>query len=223
MAKAMHDGLPDTTPDTERSTGGRRGRKQKRCKVCLEKFTPFTTLQPVCLNPTCILENHRRVKAKKAKREQQERGKVKREALNRLKTLSELCGEAQRAVNLYVRVRDFRKGCISCETGVVTDAGHLFPIGSKYRVNRIRLDPRQINGQCSKCNRFTGGGNATAHREGIVKRYGAEHLRMLDDLKRMADQGQLPPLTKDEVRSIAAEFRKRARDAGAAHAAAMCA
>jgi hypothetical protein len=146
-----------------------------------------------------------------------------REGRERLKTLGAMCVDTQKSVNLYVRIRDFGKGCISCDTGAVEDAGHFYPIGSKYRVNRLRFDTRAIHGQCRKCNSYTGGGNVHGYRAGLIRRYGEAFLLELDDLKRSADQGLLEPLTKDEVRSIAAEHRKLARELGVRSNMAACA
>jgi hypothetical protein len=126
-------------------------------------------------------------------------------------------------VNLYVRVRDFGKGCIACQAGKVQDAGHLFPIGSKYRANRLRFYTPAIHGCCVKCNRYVGGGNVIAFREGIVQRYGQAYLDELDEYKRRADRGDLAPLTKDEARQISADHRRMARELGRKSNAVVCA
>lgn len=216
------DSQRSVSSPTSLSTAVRRGRKQKRCKVCLEHYTPHRTTQVTCERYSCAIEYGKRQAAKKAKREQRERGKVKREALDRLKTLSQLCAETQKSVNLYIRVRDFAKGCISCPTGKVTDAGHRFHAGTKYRTSRLRFDPRCLNGQCEDCNRYNGGRPAE-YDAGYAARYGADALAELHELKRQADRGELPPLTKDEVRQIAVDHRRMARELGRASNAAACA
>lgn len=190
--------------------------KQKKCKVCCSSYTPIDgRLQRVCFDPTCAVEYVRRQKAKSLKRE-------KREGRERLKTLTNLCAEAQPDVNRYVRIRDHGKGCISCDSPTIDDAGHFFPIGSKWRVNRIRFDTRLIHGQCRQCNSYTGGGNIHGYIAGIRKRYGEEYLALMYEIKRMAEHGELPPLTKDEVREIAANHRRMARELGKAINTAAC-
>jgi hypothetical protein len=138
--------------------------------------------------------------------------KAKREWRAKNKTLSTLCKEAQKDINAYVRVRDQGEGCISCETGSAEDAGHFFPIGSKYRCNRIRFDTEAIHGQCRKCNSYVGGGNLHGYIAGLEARFGRAYVDDLYALKAKADQGLLAPLTKEEVREIAREHRKLARE-----------
>ncbi len=191
--------------------------KPRKCanKACRKKFTPSANWL-TCCGTDCMLAVIRERKAKQVRREQ-------RKERERLKSLGTVCAESQASVNLYVRVRDFGKGCISCETGKVEDAGHYFPIGSKYRVNRLRFDTRAIHGQCRACNSYKGGGNIHGYTAGLIRRYGEEFLLELDALKRDADQGLLAPLTKDEARQIAADHRKMARELGRKSNMAACA
>ena len=147
------------------------------------------------------------------KREFERKARAEKKAWRaKTKPLVTLCKEAQADVNRYVRVRDQHKGCISCETGAVEDAGHFFAIGSKYRCNRLRFDTEAIHGQCRRCNSFLGGGNLHGYIAGLTKRYGGAYVEDLYRLRDKADQGLLAPLTKDEVRSIAKEHRKLARE-----------
>lgn len=178
--------------------------RRKKCRVCREWFRPANTLQRVC-SPPCAIEFARRDEAKRM-REENKRQK------QQLKPLTKLCSETQRDVNRYIVARDRHKGCISCGTGEVTDAGHFFHAGSKYRTSRLRFDHRVIHGQCSKCNRYVGGGNLHGYIEGIRQRFGEKYLQELYELKEQADRGELEPLTKDEVREIAAQHRRWARE-----------
>lgn len=179
--------------------------KQKKCRACGEWFQPFNTLQRACPTPECAIAVAK-ADADKAFRRETKRRKAA------IKPLTTLCSEAQKDVNAYIRARDRGKPCISCGEREITDAGHFFHAGTKYRTSRLRFDERVIHGQCGHCNRYAGGGNIEAYTEGLRQRYGQEYLDVLYDLKRMADSGQLPPLTKDEVRQIAADHRARARE-----------
>ena len=178
--------------------------KPKKCKQCKRQFQPYITQQNCCSGACYYIFA--------AKRELGKRRKEKREWRAKNKTLSTLCKEAQKDVNRYVRVRDQAKGCISCAGGVVEDAGRFFPIGSKYRCNRLRFDTEAIHGQCRKCNSYVGGGNLHGYIAGLESRYGRAFVDDLYELKAKADQGLLAPLTKEEVRSIAKEHRKLARE-----------
>lgn len=178
--------------------------RQRKCKVCREWYTPFNSLQPICTNPRCALEW---VRQKRAKEYRKETRRLKK----KVETLAECCSKAQRDVNRYIVLRDKDKGCISCG-GPVVDAGHMIHAGSKYRTSRLRFAHINIHGQCKKCNSFVGGGNRVEYERGIVERYGQDYLDEIYELKRKADQGELEPLTKDEVREIAKEHRRMVRD-----------
>ena len=178
--------------------------RRKKCRTCREWFKPHNSLQTTC-KAKCALELARVERAK------QQRQKDK-QTLKKLESLSEVCSKAQKDVNAYIRARDKHKGCISCPSLEVTDAGHFFHAGSKYRTSRLRFDHRVIHGQCARCNRYAGGGNMHGYVEGIIARYGHEYLDRLYELKREADRGELDPLTKDEARQIAAENRALKRE-----------
>ena len=160
-------------------------------------------MQQAC-SPQCAIEIGKAQQAKKRKRENQR-------DRERIKTLSELFQEAQQAANEYTRLRDSGLGCISCGSSDVSDAGHFYHAGSKYRTSLLRLDPRNLNAQCPKCNRYTGGGNAVAHMEGYISRYGQAAFEELQELKLMADRGELPQPSKDDVRRIKAHYRDKIR------------
>lgn len=194
----------------------------KRCRYskCGKRFAPkFSTLEECCSTPCAIgyaresspdrLERlHRRAAAK----EKRDARAALREGRERLKTLGEHCADTQRVVNTFVRVRDFGKGCISCETGAVQDAGHLFPVGRKYMRSMFRFMVKVIHGQCRQCNRMEGG-NVHGYLAGLVKRYGQAYVDECNELKRQADTGELPKLTREMCKQIAAEHRTLAREA----------
>lgn len=130
-----------------------------------------------------------------------------------LKSLEKLCAEAQIDVNRYVMTKARAEGrnCISCNSPDISDAGHFIHAGSKYRTSRLRFDLRLLEPQCQHCNRYAGGGNHGAFREGILLRYGPERLAEIEELKRQADCGELLPLSKEEVREIGRQHRAMTR------------
>jgi hypothetical protein len=140
-----------------------------------------------------------------------EQAKAKREAREQLKSLSEVCSDTQVPVNAYVRMRDKHKGCISCSSRRVDDAGHFFPIGSKWRISFLRFNTKLIHGQCRKCNSYTGGGNLHGYIEGIKVRYGEEYLAEMYEIKRLAEQGE-ERVTREALNLIAGEHRAKLRE-----------
>lgn len=177
--------------------------RDKKCRysACGKPFTPKRSLQVVCETYQCALGYERQCAEKRARRARAVDKRVTRVRLDELKTLAKLCVEAQRPVNLFVRARDYGLGCISCETGRVEQAGHFFPIGSKWRCHRLRFDTRLIHGQCVQCN-HSEGGNVHGYIEGIKRRFGPEKLEEMYAIKAAAERGELVPLTREEVREI---------------------
>ena len=90
----------------------------KRCKVCRQPFEPRPPRALVC-SEDCAgafavskrLKEERRAE-KAAQALERKDTKARKE---RLKSLSQLAKEAEREVNRYVRARDFKEGCISCD------------------------------------------------------------------------------------------------------------
>jgi endogenous inhibitor of DNA gyrase (YacG/DUF329 family) len=189
------------------------------CPICRAPYFQASSLKPGC-STVCRMEIQRQKDRKRAAKDERRETKA---ALERLKTMNKICEEAQRAVNLFVRVRDFGKGCISCDTGRVEQAGHFFPIGSKFRNNRLRFDTRAIHGQCIQCNNFVGGGNVRGYEAGLIARYGQTYVDELYEIKRQAEHGELAPLTREEVAEIKARHWKEAKVLGRASNAAACA
>lgn len=90
--------------------------------------------------------------------------------------LPKLVKKAQDVFNRYIRERDKDKGCISCG-GSVTEAGHYFSAG---HYSALRFNELNVNGQDTRCNCFLHG-NLIAYRQGLVRRYGAEKVEMLEN------------------------------------------
>lgn len=83
--------------------------------------------------------------------------------------------------SLFIRRRDFARGCISCRKlirwGGTWQAGHYYPKSVVYA--SIAYDEMNVHGQCAFCNKFLEG-NRQGYREGIIRRYGQEALDALD-------------------------------------------
>ena len=149
-----------------------------RCKVCKVKFEPRYFLQKACIKPSCLAEWSKRDREAKQKKSD----KVRKEAL---KTPSDHIKEAQKAINLFVRVRDINKPCVSCgndrehEMGLKGhryDAGHYRSIGS---ASHLRFNLYNINKQCVQCNREKSG-NPIPYRIELIKRIGLTRVELLE-------------------------------------------
>lgn len=175
--------------------------RPRKCAWCSGKFTPRQMGQKAC-SPKCALAHTRAQAAREAHRAK---------PTKQHRTLSGECALTQRYVNQYVRIRDAGRPCISCGAPNPTEAGHRFPIGSKYRTSRFRWDVRQIHLQCHQCNAHMSG-NTAGYDAGLVARYGQAYLDAILAAKSYVDTGQEPRLTKEECRQIAAGFRAKIRE-----------
>jgi hypothetical protein len=108
-------------------------------------------------------------------------------------------------------MEDKPKGCISCGSAAVTDAGHFFHRGSKYRTSWLTLDRRNLVGQCRSCNSFKGGGNQYQYRLGYIDRYGLDAFEALEEAKRLEDSGETPRPTIDGITEFIKKHREKIR------------
>jgi len=145
----------------------------KTCKVCKTKFQPvYSQFQKTCTNVTCIIAYSRREEKKEYKewkKSVQERHKGISHYLNKMKT----------TFNKYIRQRDKEKGCISCHRRLDDkyDAGHYLTYAGHpaHRFSEIN-----VNAQCVQCNQHLSG-NLVNYRIGLVRRYGEDVVKDLED------------------------------------------
>ena len=157
--------------------------KTKTCRVCKSPFIQTRPMQPVCSAFECKVEFAQRAANKsKRQREQTERAAY-RAAKEKIKTRREWIKNAQTVFNTYIRLRDRGKDCISCgrplgdcAIGGDYDAGHYRSVGS---APHLRFEPKNVNGQCKKCNRY-GAGMAVDYRIGLIKRIGLDSVEAIE-------------------------------------------
>lgn len=182
-------------------------KKQKKCKECRELFEPKNSMQKTCWKMECAIAAGRREHEARKKREAREWRAETRRRKEKIKTLKDHIDDAQKIINKLVVLEDGSKGCISCPDGQVSDAGHYFHRGSKYRTSWLTLSRINLNGQCRACNSFKGGGNQHEYRAGFIERYGQERFDELIELKRKADSGELPIPTIEQVKQFIADTK----------------
>jgi hypothetical protein len=148
--------------------------KPKTCKACGKEFMPARTMQAVC-GPSCA----RKVVIKDRKDERRQT-RARKEAI---KTIPQLIAEAQRAFNMFVRMRDQLAGhpCISSGrpldwTGNGVDAGHYRSTGA---APHLRFNEDNCHAQSKKDNQWLAG-NAVDYRIGLIARIGLERVEALE-------------------------------------------
>lgn len=177
--------------------------KQKACKVCRAKFTPARPLQTTCSIPCAIEWGSRQLAKKQAKEaaEEKKQDKAKREAL---KPRSHWIALAQKAVNRYVRARDFHEGCISCHLPASWDGQwHASHFRSTGAASSIRFHLWNIHKACSVCNNHKSG-NLAAYTPRLVALIGQDRVDWL-----MA-QNQRANYSTEYLQRLASVFNKKA-------------
>lgn len=184
----------------------------KKCRVamCGALFVPARLGQAVCSPACAILDAPKNLERARKSLAQIERREIKVRK-ERLKSRADHLREAQTAVNDFVRLRDARLPCISCDsipndyglfTGSRWDAGHYRSVGS---CPELRFEPLNIHRQCVRCNRNLSG-NAVEYRIRLVQRIGAERVAWLE--------GPHPArkYTIEEIKAIKADYRAKTRE-----------
>ena len=154
--------------------------KQKICKLCKNKFTPQRQLQSTC-SFDCAIEYSKVLEAKRAvAKKTAERVALREFKKNDKVHLKEL---AQKLVNRYARLRDFKENGLRCVTCSSTtgkrDGGHFLPT-SGY--SAIRYNTNQLHQQCVCCNMFNGG-RPKEYRIFMINKYGLKYVESLEQTK----------------------------------------
>jgi hypothetical protein len=167
----------------------------KKCKICKCFFDPkYSSLQPTCTNPQCIISYSKRTDEKKAKREI----KAMRE---RVKSVSQWRRELQQVFNAYIRERDKNRPCISCDRPLIGkyDAGHFYSVGN---YPNLRFTESNVHGQCVECNQHKHG-NLIEYSERLPFRIGTIEYHNLHQLK-----NQPLRLSLDEIKEQIIYYRQ---------------
>lgn len=172
-------------------------------KNCTNEFTPYTTLQRLCV-PCAILKAKSAVKKERTIKDKAE----KKELKQKLKTVTDYRKDARYWFQRWIRIRDLGKTCISCATQLTAiskyDAGHYY---SASGTPQLLFNEMNCHSQCVFCNQHKSG-NLIEYRKGLIKRYGAGVLLDLDEL---AEDKSKRTLTKEYYQEIETEYKRRCK------------
>lgn len=169
--------------------------KDKRCKICNEKFRPMNSLQPVC-SPKCAV-------AFNSKKEVNKRVKEMRKDVQ---SLNDLRSIARAVFQAYVRMRDQSQPCISCgKTEAKWDGGHY--LKAEIYTGLI-FDEDNCHKQCSYCNDQLQG-NVLEYREGLIKRIGRLSVELLEARK---DLSRVYKFSREELIEIAETYKQKIKN-----------
>lgn len=155
--------------------------KAKNCRHCKAEYRPMSSLTQAC-SITCALALVEEKKEKNHKAEIKQRQKKERISVmlrkNAIKPRAKWLGEAQAEFNKYIRVRDIKEPCISCQrhhTGQY-HAGHYLSRGG---FPELSFNEDNCHKQCQPCNNHLSG-NIAAYRINLVKKIGIERVELLE-------------------------------------------
>jgi len=124
--------------------------KLTRCKICRQLYRKWSISQKTC-GPECSLELVRQEKEKKARKEYLAKKVI-------MRSKREWLAMTQAVINQYVRLRDLKHGCCSCDRPSTWQgqwhASHFRSVGA---ANAIRFNLWNINKSCSICNNWKSG------------------------------------------------------------------
>ena len=166
----------------------------KKCKVCKQKFeAKYSTLQATCAEPSCMIAYSQQQKAKQVKRDIAKRKE-------KLKTLADYKRELRAVLHKYVRLRDIKRGCISCGRELIGkyDAGHFLSAGA---FPNLAFNPLNIHGQCVRCNQHLHG-NLIAYSERLPHRIGQHNYELLLSLRNSRTS-----MTIDEAKALILKYK----------------
>ena len=172
--------------------------RNKKCRICRQEFIPkYSTMQATCENIECMIAYSSKQKEKKTKAE----FKAMKE---RNKSVSQWRKELQQVFNQFIRLRDAKRGCISCGKPLAgkTDAGHYYSVGS---YPNLRFHEDNVHGQCVNCNQHKHG-NLLEYAIGIERRIGKARL---EELKSMRNDRLSLPL--DKIKELIYEYKDKVK------------
>lgn len=141
----------------------------KKCKVCGSKFTPqFTSFQKTCNETECLIAYG---KAERLRLNRKEARESKRDRSYWMK-------RCQTEFNKYIRNRDSKDPCISCNRHHKGQyhAGHYKTVGGHPA---LRFEEDNCHKQCSVCNNYKSG-NLSEYRSNLLKKIGLDRVEWLE-------------------------------------------
>ena len=169
-----------------------------RCKICKGKFEAKYFLQKACLNPACLAEWAKLDRESKVDKKYAQK---KRELKANDRTFR--TKEAQKAFNAYIRKRDEKEPCISCQRyhSGQYHAGHFKTTAARPD---LRFNEDNCHKQCAPCNNHLSGniGEYIVH---LIKKIGQTRL---DDLNRV----EIVKYSCDELKEIELKYKRKLKE-----------
>jgi len=178
-----------------------------KCKNCKAKFNPKYFNQKYCLKDECISVFAKESIEKQKKQKQKEWINRKKELKEKQKTHKDYLKELQLIFNKYIRLRDKKKPCISCnkkfKPNEKYDAGHYYSVGA---YPNIRFNEFNVHAQCVRCNQHLHG-NIHNYTNGIKERIGNDDFEYLNSIKNISNK-----LTISEIKEKKEYYKQKIKE-----------
>ncbi len=151
---------------------------KRKCSQCATRFVQVSSLHDAC-SLHCAIKKAEKLQAKRIAMQQKTERKEIRDRKEKLKTRSDWMSDVEKLVNMYVRLRDAKDGCISCDKGPnwygQWHASHFLSVGS---CGAMRFNTWNIHKACSVCNNFLSG-NIGAYEPRLRQKIGDNKVDLL--------------------------------------------
>ena len=182
--------------------------KQKKCKQCLNLFTPYNYLTKVCSVQCALQYNIDHPKEVKTFIQLQEEKGIKAEIKKfkaNLKNHAYWIKEYQKVFNGFIRERDKNQLDICCDKplGKVYHAGHFFSTGA---YPGLRFDEDNCHAQNERCNLHLHG-NSANYAIKLPKRIGQERFEALYNRRK-----QVLKLSIPEIQELIKHYKNKTKE-----------
>jgi len=174
--------------------------KPKKCKGCGQDFQPYQSTQKVCSLECAKIHINQQAAEKWKKKERAELKAAK----EKIKTRSQWVKEAQQAFNAYIRARDEKDPCISCQRyhNGQYHAGHYKTTGANPE---LRFEEDNCHKQCAPCNNHLSG-NLVNYRINLITKLG------IDRVERLEGPHDAKKYSIEELKAIKYKYKKKLKD-----------
>lgn len=175
--------------------------KTRTCKHCRTRHPEsrlISTRQGLFCSVECIslyaADKDQLAKARKYHQKTQQKDRREKKKNFRDSDRSYQLKEAQRAFNAFIRKRDEKEPCISCQRHHKGQyhAGHF---RTTKAAPQLRFNQFNVSKQCSACNTHLSG-NITEYRINLVKKFGSDKVEELET------NNDIKKWTLEEIKSI---------------------
>jgi hypothetical protein len=189
----------------------------RKCFICGKKDDPqnmfIDQLKATCKTPECMSKYSLwKVDKENKKRDKAERKELREKKAKLNETVPHWTKKAQKAFNRFIRLRDAKLPCVSCNkhasyssysaTGSGWDCGHYRSVGS---CSELRFCELNAHKQCVKCNQYKSG-NVVEYRIELARRIGAAQLEWLEG------PHELNRYRVEDLKEIEAKYKRKAKE-----------